>query len=178
MRPEQAHDEPLGPARDPTIHLTGRLEPRDGWQADRCPIAGTLELLGARSAFIVLREAFYGAARFEEFVRRAAISEPVAAARLRELVDAGLLTREDYRDPGQRTRQRYLLTEKGSDLLPVLVALMQWGDRWLERESRVELRHERCGRRVAAELRCEHGHAVGEGEVELAPKSAPPAARL
>jgi DNA-binding HxlR family transcriptional regulator len=157
--------------RDPTIRLTGRLESRDDWVADRCPIAGTLEILSARSAFILLREAFYGATRFDEFVRRAEISEPVAAARLRELVEAGLLAREDYRDEGQRTRKRYVLTEKGAELLPTLVALMQWGDRWLGRDSRVELRHEGCGGRVSAELRCAHGHAVGEGEVELAVRS-------
>jgi DNA-binding HxlR family transcriptional regulator len=159
---------------DATIHLTGRLEPRDEWVADRCPIAGTLDVLSARSAFIVLREAFYGATRFEEFVRRAEISEPVAAQRLRELVQEGLLRREDYREPGQRTRQRYVLTEKGADFLPALVALMQWGDRWLERDSRVELRHEGCGAQVRAELRCADGHDVERGEVELAVRERQP----
>lgn len=155
---------------DPTIHLAGALEPRDDWVADRCPIAGALELLRTRSAFLILREAFYGATRFEEFVRRAAVSEPVAAERLRELAGAGLLVREDYREPGQRTRKRYRLTEKGAELLPTLVALMQWGDRWLGRDSRVELRHEGCGARVHAELRCERGHPVDQGQIELALK--------
>ncbi len=53
-----------------------------------------------------MREAFYGTTRFDDFAERVGISEPVAAARLRELVDEGLLEREDYREPGQRTRQR------------------------------------------------------------------------
>ena len=109
------------------------LEPRSAWTAgDRCPIARSLDVLSTRSAFLILREAFYGTTRFDDFAARAGVSEPVAAARLRELVDGGLLEREDYRDPGQRTRQRYRLTEKGADLFPVLAALMQWGSRWLD----------------------------------------------
>ena len=50
---------------------------------------------------------------------------------MKELVDDGLLERAPYREPGQRTRHGYRLTEKGADLLPVLVSLKQWGDRWL-----------------------------------------------
>ena len=80
---------------------------------------------------LILREAFYGTTRFDDFAERVGIYQPVAAARLKELVDDGLLEREPYRDPGQRTRYRYRLTEKGADLFPVLVALKQWGDRWL-----------------------------------------------
>src|SRR5437667_5223772 len=113
------------------LHLTGRLSPREAWTADRCTIARSLDVISTRSAFLILREAFYGTTRFDDFARRVGISEPVAAARLRELVDEGLLVREDYREPGQRTRQRYRLTKKGADLFPVLAALMQWGDRWL-----------------------------------------------
>ena len=149
--------------------MTGSLEPRDGWTADRCTIARSLEVVTTRSAFLILREAFYGTNRFDDFARRAGISEPVAAARLRELVDDGLLEREDYREPGQRTRQLYRLTEKGEDLLPVLVALMQWGDRWLdERGGPVELRHRDCGEPVRAELRCAAGHPVTADELSLA----------
>jgi DNA-binding HxlR family transcriptional regulator len=152
-----------------TLRLTGRLDPRDAWTADRCTIAGTLEVITARSAFLILREAFYGTTRFDDFAERVGVSEPVAAARLRELVDDGLLAREDYREPGQRTRQRYRLTEKGADLFPALAALMQWGDRWLdERGGPVELRHRDCGEPVAVELRCAAGHAVMADELDLA----------
>jgi DNA-binding HxlR family transcriptional regulator len=152
-----------------TIQMTGALEPREGWTADRCPMAHALEVVRNRSSFLVLREAFYGAARFEEFAERTGLSEPVTAARLRELTSEGLLEREPYREPGQRTRRLYRLTEKGADLLPVLVALMQWGDRWvLPGGARVEIRHQGCGSPVTAELRCDHGHAVGSDELELA----------
>src|SRR6201981_1068897 len=135
------------------VRLTGSLEPREGWTADRCTIAKALDVVSTRSAFLILREAFYGTTRFDDFAQRVGISEPVTAARLRELVDEGLLEREDYREPGQRTRQRYRLTEKGADLFPVLAALMQWGSRWLdERGGPVELRHRDCGEPVGVEL--------------------------
>ena len=150
------------------VRMTGRLGPRSGWTADRCTIARTLGVITTRSAFLILREAFYGTTRFDDFAERAGISEPVAAARLRELVDHGLLEREGYREPGQRTRQRYRLTDKGADLFPALVALMQWGDRWLDdRGGPVELRHRACGDRVAVELRCSAGHAVTPDELDL-----------
>ena len=154
---------------DTAVRLTGTLDPRDSWSADRCTIARSLDVLGTRSAFLILREAFYGTGRFDDFAERAQISEPVAAARLRELVEQGLLEREDYREPGQRTRQRYRLTEKGADLFPALVALMQWGDRWLdERGGPVELRHRDCEEHVEVKLMCAAGHEVRPGEVDLA----------
>jgi DNA-binding HxlR family transcriptional regulator len=126
-------------------------------------------VISTRSAFLILREAFYGTTRFDDFAERAGISEPVCAARLRELVDEGLLEREDYREPGQRTRQRYRLTPKGADLFPALAALMQWGDRWLdERGGPVELRHHGCGEHVSVQLRCAAGHDVTSEELDLA----------
>ena len=144
------------------IRMTGALDPRGAWAADRCTIAKALDVVSTRSAFLILREAFYGTTRFDDFAARARISEPVAAARLRELVQEGLLEREDYREPGQRTRQRYRLTAKGADLFPALAALMQWGASWLDnRGGPVELRHRDCGEPVAVELRCAAGHVIG-----------------
>jgi DNA-binding HxlR family transcriptional regulator len=151
------------------VRLTGALDPREGWKAEPCTIAKSLEILNTRSALLILREAFYGTTRFDEFAERVGISEPVTAARLRELVDEGLLEREDYREPGQRTRQQYRLTEKGADLFPVLVALMQWGDRWLdERGGPVEMIHRGCGESVGVEVRCAAGHQVDTGEIDVA----------
>jgi DNA-binding HxlR family transcriptional regulator len=153
-----------------TIRMTGVLEPRSSWTATRCSLAKTLDVVHTRSAMLVLREAFYGASRFDEFAERTGLSEPITSARLRELVQAGLLRREPYQEPGARTRQLYRLTEMGADFLPALVALMQWGDRWLQPDGRapIELHHEECGGRVGAELRCEHDHAVGADELAAA----------
>ncbi len=151
-----------------TVTLTGPLSPRGGWTADRCSIAKAMEVLSTRSALLILREAFYGTTRFDDFAERVGISQPVAAARLKELVDEGLLERESYQEPGQRTRQGYRLTEKGADLLPVLVALMQWGDRWLAPAGApVELHHQGCGETVHAELRCAAGHRTGPEDLDL-----------
>jgi DNA-binding HxlR family transcriptional regulator len=149
--------------------MTGTLEPRSGWTADRCSIARALDVVGARSAFLILREAFYGTTRFDDFAERVGISEPVTAARLRELVEQGLLEREAYREPGQRTREQYRLTPKGAELLPALVALMRWGDRWLDDDGGpVELRHRDCGERVGVQMRCAADHPVAADELELA----------
>ena len=154
--------------------MTGALEPRGSWEARSCMIAKALDVIPTRSAFLILREAFYGTSRFDEFCERVGLSEPSTAARLRELVDSGLLEREDYREPGQRTRQRYRLTDKGADLFPVLVALMQWGDHWLDdRGGPVELRHRDCGERVGVELRCAAGHAVESDELDLLARDRP-----
>lgn len=152
---------------DATIQMAGRLDPRESWSADGCSVAKALDVLRNRSNFLVMREAFYGTVRFDEFAERVGLSDPVTAARLRDLVDTGLLEREDYREPGQRTRQLYRLTEKGADLFPTLVALMQWGDRWENDGGRVEIRHTGCGAKVGVEVRCAAGHEVESGEVEL-----------
>jgi DNA-binding HxlR family transcriptional regulator len=151
-----------------TIAMAGGLEPRGAWEARHCSIAKALEVVHTRSAFLILREAFYGASRFDEFSHRTGLSDPVTAGRLRELEQAGLLEREDYREPGQRTRRGYRLTEMGRELLPALVALMQWGDRWLQGgRPRVALRHSGCGSPVTAQLRCGREHEVGPGELDL-----------
>jgi DNA-binding HxlR family transcriptional regulator len=153
------------------LRMNGSLEPRANWTAEGCTLAKAVEVISTRSAFLILREAFYGTTRFDEFAHRVGISEPVTAARLKDLVEHGLLERQDYREPGQRTRQRYLLTQKGADLFPALVALMQWGDRWLDDlGGPVELRHRDCGRRVGVELRCDAGHPVEPQQVDLAPR--------
>ena len=78
----------------------------------------------------MLREAFFGVRRFEDFHRVLGCARNILSARLKTLADEGILAREPYREPGSRVRYEYRLTDKGLDLFPVLVALMQWGDRW------------------------------------------------
>lgn len=149
------------------ITLTGRLSDRDAWSADGCSIAAALEVVGRRASMLLLREAFYGAQRFEEFSRRAQLSEKITATRLRELVDEGLLEKRPYHDPGQRRREAYHLTEKGQDLLPALLALMRWGDRWVRDDGgRVSVTHAECGAPVEVEMRCAAGHQVSAPTIE------------
>lgn len=153
--------------------MTDLLEERDDWSMDNCSIARALEVVGTRSALLIMREAFFGTTRFDDFARRVGIGEPATAARLKELTAAGLLERVPYREPGQRTRYGYQLTAMGRDLGPVLTALRQWGDTWAVagQGPSVVVRHRDCGARVHAVLRCEAGHDVpfGESIVEAGP---------
>jgi len=131
-------------------------------------MARALDVVRSKSALLILREAFYGTTRFDDFAQRTGISEPVTAARLAELVEDGLLAKQPYREPGQRTRLAYLLTDKGAELFPVLVALMEWGDRWLAPDGApVVLTHRDCGEPVHIELRCAAGHEASVEELDL-----------
>lgn len=152
------------------LHAAPGLAARESWPPvnDQCAIARTLGVLSTRSAFLILREAFYGATRFEQFAERAQVSEPVAAARLRELTQEGLLAKVPYREPGQRTRSAYELTDKGAELLPALLALFDWGDRWqFEHGARIGFNHAGCGAPVHAVLACEQGHPVAPEAIEI-----------
>lgn len=131
-----------------------------------CPIDRTMGLLGNRTAVLLLREAFYGARRFEQLVRRVGVTDAVASQRLRELVAAGVLAKEPYREPGQRTRHEYVLTEAGRELAPILVGLLEWGRAHLpDDRSRVALSHDGCDAAVHAVLRCGSGHDVPVEEI-------------
>lgn len=112
--------------------LEGPLRHLDRWQPDGCSIAKALELVGTRSALLILREAMYGTTRFDGFATRVGITDAAASAALRKLTEAGLLTRRPYQEEGKRTRHEYVLTEMGRDLLPVVVGLWQWGDKYLQ----------------------------------------------
>lgn len=142
--------------------------------AEDDPILRALEVLSSRSGFLVMREAFYGTRRFDDFARRLAMSPSALAVRLRGLVEAGLLSRAAYREAGTRTRHEYVLTGKGEALLPALTALLQWGNDHLPpRPSTVELVHRTCGASVRAEVRCAHGHDVPLGELRPVVPTAP-----
>ena len=150
-----------------SVDLNGRLAQRgDVALGDRCPLDRTLQLIGNRTALLLLREVFYGASRFDSLVKRVGVTEAVAAQRLRELVEAGVLAKEPYREPGQRTRQAYVLTEAGHDLLPVVLALLQWGETYT-RGGGPTVTHAGCGEPVQVEVRCAAGHAVDEEHVLL-----------
>lgn len=149
--------------------LVGRLRDRDSWRADDCSMAAALDIVGRRASLLLLREAFYGARRFDEFSRRAQLSDKITATRLRELVDEGILEKRPYHEPGQRSREEYHLTDKGVELLPVLLALMRWGDRWTRNDGgRIVLSHTDCGAPIEVEVRCGKGHPVRAGSVEAA----------
>jgi DNA-binding HxlR family transcriptional regulator len=99
----------------------------------QCSIERALHVVGERWSLLILREAFGGATRFEQFKVSLGVSSDILTARLTTLVEYGVLERRPYREPGRRERSEYVLTEAGRDLQVVLGALGQWGDRHLPR---------------------------------------------
>ena len=139
---------------------------------ENCTIKGALEIVGEKWSLLVLREAFFGIRRFDDFHRALGCARNLLSERLAKLVDHGVLDRVEYQEPGQRRRHEYHLTQKGLELQPALVALMQWGDRWTADEDGppVEVLHRGCGGTVRAVLACERGHsALGPPETEAVP---------
>lgn len=150
------------------MKLAGALTRRDSQPVGRyCSIERALDVLKARSAVLLLREAFYGATRFEEFTARAGLSEATAAGRLRELVRAGLLDKRPYQAPGQRRRDEYVLTPAGADLMPAIFALLQWGNRHAPPPYPPVLHHDGCGEPVTIAARCAAGHTVDADEITV-----------
>ena len=111
-----------------------RLRDRDRWTiGDECSVSKVLDLLSTKTAFLVIRECFYGTTRFEDFIDRIGCSAPAASRALKQLESAQIITRVRYQDPGKRTRDEYNLTPAGEELLPVFLSLMQWGDAHLQK---------------------------------------------
>jgi DNA-binding HxlR family transcriptional regulator len=121
--------------------------------ARECSVARTLELIGEKWAILAIREVFLGNRRFDEMVRRTGAPRDTLAARLRGLVAAGILRREQYSE--HPARYEYRLTAAGRDLYPVLLALMRWGDEHLAADGAPPLLLEhRCGHRLQADVVC------------------------
>jgi DNA-binding HxlR family transcriptional regulator len=154
--------------------LQGPLADRDAWSAvGECAIEKTMAVVGTKSAMLIMREAYYGTTRFDDFARRVGITKAATSARLSELVELGLLRRQPYREPGQRSRDEYVLTDAGIDFMPVVWAMFEWGRRHLPGRNRLRLTHLGCGAEATVEIRCAQGHLVPPDElgVRLAKKS-------
>jgi len=124
--------------------------------AHPCSIARAVDVVGEWWTPLILRDVSYGIRRFSELQEDLGVSANVLSDRLDVLVDAGILRTAVYQEKPQRSE--YLLTEKGLDLLPALLALMQWGDRWTWGAGRgpVGVEHAECGHEVTVEVRCTH----------------------
>lgn len=121
-----------------------------------CSIARSLDAVGRSWTLLIVRDAYFGVRRFEDFQGRLGIARNVLAARLRALVEADVLQRRRYQE--RPPRYEYRLTEKGRELLPVLLALKDWGDRWATAgEPPVRIEHAACGAAdVRAVMTCSH----------------------
>jgi DNA-binding HxlR family transcriptional regulator len=149
------------------------------YDTDNCHIAAALSIVGEKWAFLVLREAFNGVRRFDDMQRRTGAPRQVLSSRLSRLVDDGILRKVPYREPGQRPRSEYRLTEKGLDLFPVIVALLEWGDKHTASPDGppVVLTHRDCGADVRLELTCSDGHVLDSAR-EVTPVPGPGARRV
>ena len=120
-----------------------------------CSIARTLGIIGERWSLLVLRDAFYGVHRFEDFQSGLGIARNVLTDRLGKLVAQEILERRQYEE--RPPRFEYRLTRKGRDLLPVLLALMRWGDRWEASDvPPAKLLHTKCGNVTHPVSTCAH----------------------
>ncbi len=138
-----------------------------------CPVARSLDIVGEWWTLLIVRDAFLGSRRFEDF-RASGIADNILSARLKRLVEEGVLERRRYDE--RRERFEYLLTEKGRALLPVLVALRRWGQDWTEGRDGSRLTHVACGHEVSARMHCDEcGRPVSAEEIRAARAAAPAA---
>jgi DNA-binding HxlR family transcriptional regulator len=131
-----------------------------------CPIARTLDVVGEWWSLLIVRDALFGARRFDQF-KATGIADNVLTARLKRLVEAGILDRRRYQV--RPDRYEYLLTEKGRALAPVLAALRVWGSEWTSGEDRgPQLVHASCGHVARVGVACPKcDRMVAGDEVEL-----------
>jgi DNA-binding HxlR family transcriptional regulator len=148
------------------------------WSVDNCTISRAMDILGEKWTMVVLREIFSGIRRFDDMRVRTGIPRQVLANRLSALVEAGVLRREPYREPGSRVRQEYRLTDKGFDLYPVLIALAGWGNRYLADPEGppIQFAHRDCGAELEVEIHCAGGHEVTDHR-DVLPRPGPGAHR-
>jgi DNA-binding HxlR family transcriptional regulator len=129
--------------------------PRTSFAEHPCSIARTLEVVGEWWTPLIVRDVAYGVRRFSELQEGLGIAANVLAQRLEALVSEGILETRVYRERPRRSE--YVLTEKGLDLVPALIALMQWGDRWKwgSGAGPVRVVHAQCGHEARVQVRCD-----------------------
>jgi DNA-binding HxlR family transcriptional regulator len=135
-----------------------------------CSVAATLELVGERWTLLIVRELLLGVHRFSDLQADLGVARNVLQARLARLVEHGIVERRRYQD--HPPRDGYRLTDKGLDLWPAVVTLMQWGDRHVPRPGGppVTLTHRGCGGELDSHLTCAHcGAKLGPRDVWAAP---------
>jgi DNA-binding HxlR family transcriptional regulator len=135
-----------------------------------CSMARSLELIGDWWTPLIIRDLHLGVDRFDALADNLGISRNLLTARLAHLVRHGIVERHRYSE--HPPRDRYVLTEAGQALMPVLLALTAWGDRWATPEGGppLKFRHRPCGHRFTPTVACDAcGQPIRPGEVEALP---------
>ena len=149
------------------------------YESEVCSIARALEVVGERWSVLIVRNAlFAGSTRFSDFQRSLGIAPNILKTRLDGFVDAGIMRRRQYSE--QPELHEYLLTEKGHDLAPALIALTEWGDRWAAPDGPPILyRHSSCGSEVSHQVVCATCGRVDDAvELQALPGPGMPAERV
>ena len=139
-------------------------------ESEPCSVARTLSVIGERWTLMVLRDCFLRVRRFEEFQARLGISRTILRDRLAHLVEAGVLTKEQYET--RPPRYEYRLTDKGRALHPIIISISHWGDTYLPSEEGPALlyHHHGCGKDFHPVITCsECGDAVTARDVDPRP---------
>jgi DNA-binding HxlR family transcriptional regulator len=128
---------------------------RNDYESQSCSIAGALEVVGERWSLLIVRDILLGLRRYDELQAHLGIARNVLQTRLQRLQEHGVIERVPYQQ--HPVRHEYRLTEKGLDLWPTIVALMQWGDRYATPEGgpAVLIEHRGCGGSVDEHRICE-----------------------
>lgn len=128
----------------------------------QCSVARTAAVVGDAWTTLVLRDLFRGINRFDDIATNLGIARNVLTRRLATLVEAGVVAKVPYREPGSRERHAYELTAAGRDLRPVIQAMLAWGDKHRAGPDGPPLRveHAGCGGQVRVEMRCADGHLL------------------
>ncbi len=118
-------------------------------------MARSLQIIGDRWSFLILREGWFGVRRFDEMMEKLGIASNILADRLSRLVESGVLVKTPY-GPGPE-RYEYRFSEMGRDLYQPMIVMMRWGDRWLsDGKPPLRLRHRTCGSDFAPLVVCSH----------------------
>jgi DNA-binding HxlR family transcriptional regulator len=136
------------------------------YEGQVCSIARSLEMIGERWTILIIRDAFLGVRRFDDFQRSLGVARNVLQGRLERLVEGGILERVRYQERPERFE--YRLTEMGIDLWPVVVSLLSWGDKHLAPDGpAVIIEHRDCGGRVNDHRMCDEcGALLGPRDVK------------
>ncbi len=142
-----------------------------------CPVGRSAELLGDRAVLLILRDLFFGRRRFEEIAANTGLGPQLVSARLRLLVEQGIVERRIYQE--RPVRHEYRLTDKGKDLFGVLYAMRNWAERWAYAPGEIgdgpaiRYRHRACGADVGTATLCPGcGDTLGYGDLRGEPSSA------
>jgi DNA-binding HxlR family transcriptional regulator len=135
-----------------------------------CSVARSLDAVGEWWSPLIVRDVYLGLRRFDQIQSNLGISRKVLAARLERLVAAGVLAKRTYSE--RPPRQEYVLTQAGRELVPILLALMAWGDRWTAEPDGppMHVRHTTCGELTSPHMACNRcGEPVTVEDITLEP---------